>query len=333
MGGNLYKLGRVSKERYFEIYDTIKPTLDTYFGSNYRIPRAYSSKADYGDLDIIINSEFLINKPKWHVEITELLGVGECEIKRVRNVVSINYMGIQTDFFVVKSSNFESTYNFMCFNILGNLLGRIFHKFGLKYGEDGLQYVFRSYTNHVSKEIVLSKDMSEILKFLKLDYNKWENGFDNLEEIFQYIIECPYFSTKQILDSGSSIEKRALNRPDFNKFIDYLVDNKIDKEFLFFKNKEQYLSFIDENFKSVGLEEKYYKHVAKQKMLQDVSKKFNGKIIMDLIPAISGKELGSLIFKFKDSFGSEDKFIDMIIFNDQNYINNKIEEFYKYTIL
>ncbi len=87
------------------------------------------------------------------------------------------------------------------------------------------------------------------------------------------------------------------------------------------------------NFKSVGLEEKYYKHLAKQKMLQDVSKKFNGKIIMNLIPTIGGKELGSLIFKFKDSFGSEDKFIDMIIFNDQNYINNKIEEFYKYTIL
>lgn len=323
MGGNLFKVERVTKERYLEILDTLYPVLDKYFGQHYRIPKPYKNKASYGDVDIILNSTAIPNhtigwQEKWLNPLLDELG--NPPVKKVRNVISLNYMNFQVDFFMVGESKFETTYNFMCYNILGNLLGRIFHKYNLRYGEDGLVYILRGFNNHISKEIIVSRDLEIILGFIKLSYKRWQEGFDELEDIFKYVIDCRYFCSNSYNPDYFNVQKRATERPDFNKFLDYLEINKIEKNYPFGKDKLKYLPEIDAYFRS-NLQEKVNAHLEQQKIALDISEKFNGKLIMELLN-IEGKELGLYIHSFKEWLG--DGFEKFVLTNDQNTINKTI---------
>ncbi len=55
MGGNLFKLGRLPQAQYAVIETELRQYLDRKMGAEYRIPRYYRSKADFGDVDIIIS--------------------------------------------------------------------------------------------------------------------------------------------------------------------------------------------------------------------------------------------------------------------------------------
>ncbi len=323
MGGNLYHAGRIPKEQYFNIIETLKPVLDNHFGDQYKIPVAYKNKPTYGDVDIILNASKLQDR-KWLPPLLKDLGVEQ--VKTVRNVTSLLYMNFQVDFFCVGESKFESTYNFMCYNVLGNLIGRIFHKFNLKYGEDGLKYVLRGFNNHVSKEILLTRDMKKILEFIGLDYDRWKEGFNNLTDIFEYVICCDYFCADSYNEDFFNVKKRATQRPDFNTFIDYLKEKNITRNYPFDKDKTLYITYIDSCFPEANLEEKYGEHVKIQEELFEMSKKFNGKIVMDLLK-IEGVELGKFIGEFKEFYG--DKFNNLILTSSKEEINNMVLIFYK----
>lgn len=324
MGGNLFKVGRISKDEYVEICYSLQPVFDKHFGYKYRIPVAYRNKKDYGDVDIILDAAVIINKPNWKEELCAELGV--TQTKSVRNVFSMLYRNFQVDIFLVGTKKLDTCYNFMSYNILGNLIGRIYHKFNLRYGEDGLFYVLRGYNNHISKEIIVSRDMRDILEFIGLSYERWQQGFNDLEEIFEYVINSKYFCSNSYDLKYFNIEKRATERPDFNKFLDYINNNAIVKNYPFVKEKEIYLPMIDEFFKT-DLQTSYKNHIEEQIKLEEVSKKFNGKIVMELIPELTGKELGKFILTYK--MGLE-PFVDNILSMNQDEINEDILLHYKY---
>lgn len=318
MGGNLFKAGRVTKERYEEILASLIPVLDKHFDDRYGIPRPYRDKADYGDVDIILDAGCIQNKPDWFRKICDDLGVEETH--SVRNVRSMLYKNFQVDFFMTKTSEFESSINFMSYNILGNLLGRIYHKFNLRFGEAGLFYVLRGFSNHISKEIVVTRDMQKILSFVGLSYQRWKEGFNNVEEIFEYVIESPYFCSNSYSPEYYSVRKRANERPDFVKFLDYLETNKIEKNFPFERPKEQYLGMIDFYFKT-DLKSANDKHVIKQERLQRIAEKFNGRLVKDLLN-IEGKEIGLFLEKYKSGFKDEETFGDFVL----NATSKEIEQ-------
>lgn len=323
MGGNLFKVGRVNKDRYFEILESLRPVLNRNFGDRYRIPIAYKNKPDYGDVDIIVDAAVVLNKPNWKNDIADELNV--IETKSVRNVYSILYQNFQVDFFLVGTNKLETCYNFMSYNILGNLIGRIYHKFNLRYGEDGLFYVLRGFNNHISKEVIVSRDMKSILEFIGLSYERWSQGFDDLQDIFEYIITSKYFCSNSYDMKYFNVQKRATERPDFNKFLDYLSLNNIEKNYPFNKNKETYIDEIDVYFKT-NLKEKYREHVERQDILERLSKKFNGKIVMEVIEGIEGKELGKFIGDYKNACPNFERDILLL---PQEIINDDIKTFYQ----
>lgn len=323
MGGNLFKVGRVDKDRYFEIVDSLRPVLFKRFGSNYRIPVAYRNKPNYGDVDIILDAGVIQNQPDWFDELCSELGVEKTQ--SVRNVRSMLYQNFQVDIFLVGSSKINTCDNFMSYNILGNLIGRIYHKFNLRYGEDGLFYVLRGFNNHVSKEIIVSREMRHILEFIDLSYLKWLQGFDDVEEIFEYVIGSKYFCSNSYDLKYFNIQKRATERPEFNKFLDYLDEKKIEKNYPFEKEKNIYIPMIDDFFYT-DLKSKYEEHVERQGILEKLSKKFNGKIIMELIEGIDGKELGKFIGDYKNACPN---FEHDVLLLPQETINEDIKKYYK----
>jgi len=306
MGGNLFKLGRIPKANYLKIEKQVANYLNQKIGnSNYAIPRYYGDKADFGDLDILINSSQIESWDQLKTDIVTDLNINQ--YKSIGNVFSTVYSDFQVDFFIKSEPYFKSTYNFLCFNDVGNIIGRIFKRFNLKYGEKGLLYVFRRKTQEsYSKEIIVSIDFEKIYSFLELDYKVWKKGFSNRESLFKWVIASPFFSTKPYLENNKSIQRRK-QRPTIIAFINFLKDNNITKSPQYLE-KEDYLEIIDNYFPEAGLLEAIKKEKDREVYVNVIREKYNGRIIMALFPDLKGKELGRFITAFQAQFHNHEEY-------------------------
>src|SRR5690242_11766052 len=115
MGGKLFYLPRMPRAEYQQREAAMRAYLDRKLGGDYRIPRTYGDKADFGDMDIIVPT-----RRDWEelrAEIASDLGI--IRMKYAGRVFSIDFDGLQTDFFAVPQRFVESTYTYMSFNDLG----------------------------------------------------------------------------------------------------------------------------------------------------------------------------------------------------------------------
>jgi hypothetical protein len=324
MGGKLFNLGRISRDQYLEIEVAVREYLDRKVGTAaYRVPRYYATKPDFGDMDIIIQSS---DSATWQTLRQELVtDLGVSETKSPGSVFSTVYQGLQVDYFTTKPEFLESTYNYLSFNDLGNLLGKICRRFNLKYGEEGLAYVFRRQDGNYKKDLTISTDFFEICGFLELDYNQWQQGFDELADIFDWVIASPYFSVHPYIYQSTSLEKRAKERTTIQKFLTYLEDHGITNEYQYLENRDDYLPWIAEQFPAANLLDR----ISVQRQLDDrsmaIKAKFNGDRLMTLIPGLSGKALCTFIVKLKEQIPD---FEEYILAQDQEVIDQMIVDYF-----
>ena len=325
MGGNLFKLGRIPKEKYLKIETEIKEYLERKLRYAYLIPRYYASKPDFGDLDIVINSDAL--EDNWEKIRQEI--VKDLNIERYQSngrVFSTVYSDFQVDYFTTSDEFFASTYNYLSFNDLGNLIGKICRRFNLKYGEKGLAYVYRRELGNYKKDLTVTTDFKEISNFLKLDYHKWKKGFNNLEEIYQWTIASPYFSVEPYLERSTALNNRIKNRPTIQKFIEYIEKNNVTKTYKYLENRAEYIPLIDRSFPKANLVESIQREKIEEEITKQIIAKFSGKLVMKLIPKLQAKELGEFIVSFKNQFEDFQKFI---LENSQEKIDRQILDYYQ----
>ncbi len=323
MGGKIFNRGRIDRERYLAIEFEVRAYLDRKIGAdNYRIPRYYTSKPDFGDLDILIHLADDTNWQQLRQEIAIDLEIRE--FKAAGSVFSTLYRDFQVDYFTASTRYFESTYNYLSFNDLGNLLGKICRKFNLKYGECGLAYVYRRNNGNFLKDIDLTTDFQAICRFLGLDYGKWSEGFADLTEIFTWTIDCPYFSVAPYLDRSTSLERRLKERPTIQNFVDYLDRHQIAKTYRYLVDRDEYLPWIATSFPEANLLDRIAEAIASAERAEFIKTKFNGERLMKLLPHLVGKELGQFISMFKQQFPDFDEFI---ISTEQSVIDRAILAF------
>lgn len=305
MGGNLFKLGRLPQADYKKIEDELKVYLDKKFGEYYRIPRYYSDKPDFGDMDIIVSSEAVTgNWAQLKEEIVQDLGLSQ--YKSHGHIFSTVYRNFQVDYFVRNHKYFDTTFNFLSYNDIGNLIGRIFKRFNLKYGENGLLYVFRRADNHYQKDIEITKDPEKILNFLKLDYAQWQQGFASKAAMFDWVVACPYFSIKPYIEMSKKMEQRAKERPTIQAFLAYLEEHQITKTYDF-DEKEAYLPVIDAYFPEANLINQVAAEKKREKYVLAIKSKYNGRLIMELFPDLKGKDLGNFMKGFQEQWEDHEK--------------------------
>lgn len=300
MGGNLFKLGRLPRAEYLEIEQELRVYLDQKFGDLYRIPRYYGDKADFGDVDIVLSTDAISGD--WQQLKEEI--IADLQLTNYKSdgpIFSTVYRNFQVDYFIRGPKYFESTYKFLSFNDIGNLIGKIFKRFNLKYGERGLNYVFRRADNHYSRDIPISTDFKHIFSFLQLDYAKWEAGFANKKELFDWVVACPYFSVVPYEKLSAQLKKRIRERPTIQAFMKYLEEHKITKRYDF-EDKKSYLPLISDYFPEAHLLEEIAYEQQREAYVNAIREKYNGRIIMELIPELSGKELGSFMKDFQAQF-------------------------------
>lgn len=323
MGGNLFKLGRLPQADYKKIEDQLRAYLDQKFGEHYRIPRYYANKPDFGDMDIVVSSAAM--KSNWHDMQQELIqDLGISQYKSAGAVFSTVYHNFQVDFFVRNHQYFQTTYNFLSFNDIGNLIGRIFKRFNLKYGEQGLQYVFRRADNHYHKDIEVSKDAQKIMEFLQLDYAHWQRGFVSKQEMFDWVVACPYFSVKPYIEMSKKMEKRAKERPTIQAFLEYLETHQIDKTYDF-DEKDSYLPMIAAYFPEANLPAHIAHEKEREQYVIAIKSKYNGRLIMELFPTLKGKALGDFMQAFQAQWQDHEQALYAM---QADEIKQKLQEFY-----
>lgn len=335
MGGKALKTLQSIRLNQNEFYTLQSEVLEKLKSLNREILpiKSYLNKKDFGDLDI------LVAKPK--PDFKELKNFLELEFnsKEVVNnnsIVSFEFKNFQVDLIFESLENIEIAEFYFSYNDLNNLIGKIAHAFGLKFGFTGLYYPLRTKHGNLSEEVLLTKNPQRIYSFLKYDFNTYLKGFYELEDIFSFVSSSYYFNPNKYLtekEDKSAIDKtREKKRKTYIQFLAWL-ENNIKKEknyFEFNSNKEVYLDFIANYFSEVDLPSKIKNFKKEQALQEEVTRKFNGKVVMSLIPSLNGKELGEFIINFKNIVSKESKksFEEIIINYDENEINQKILAFW-----
>jgi hypothetical protein len=190
MGGKALQRFGIETERkttkeHERISQELKPRIEKIFNTDVKFVKYFRTKETHGDLDILIRNSGQYKNP---IEIIK----NEFGIEHVHNngnVMSFMYDNYQIDIIPQKESNWEFCEYFFNWDPVGNLTGKIAHKFGLKFGFSGLIYPFRNFSGRLSTDILISKDPEKIFKFLGLDFEKYKQGFDTLDEIFHFIVK------------------------------------------------------------------------------------------------------------------------------------------------
>jgi hypothetical protein len=297
MGGKLFNLPRMPRDAYLEIEGLVRRHLDEKIPGQYRIPRYYGDKSDFGDMDVLVAA-----RPDWddlRAGIVRDLGI--TETRAVGHVYSTSLRGLQTDFFTVEERYLESTYTFMSFNDLGNFIGRICRRFDLKYGERGLTYVYRRAGGNYARDLEVTRDFSRTCAFLGLDHAAFQAGFATLPDVFAWVIQSPWFSVTPYLDEvDSHLRKRAGERTTVSRFIAWLKEKGVDQR-VAFADRATYLPMVIAAFPEADLPGQIAREEEAEARHAELSRKFGGKRVMALVPGLTGKALGELMVRFKES--------------------------------
>jgi hypothetical protein len=230
---------------------------------------------------------------------------GNTPFVRNSEVMSILFEELQVDIIPMEEKNFDTAHMYYSYNDLGNLMGKIYHKFGLKYGHRGLTMPMKDGDNMYA-EIVISKDGQEIFDFLGLSYAKFCQGFNDLPEIFDFVISSKYFSKEpfQYENLNHTNRVRDRKRSTYHSFLQYI--EKIDRVYPYEENKEKYIPLILESFPSAKRE--YLESKARLAHRLAVKEKFNGKLISEWT-GYEGNKLGEFIQYLKKERGDPMKWV------------------------
>jgi len=335
MGGKaLNKYGVTTERKNTEEFRRIGKEIQEHFGFDFdfmvetEIVTCYHTKADHGDLDLLIkiDSNFI----EAGYDLGEYIDVtfSPRAIHNNGGVYSFDYQNFQIDFIPVKEHKWETAKVYYSYDPLGNIMGKTFHKFGLSYGWDGLFYKFRNFNGRNSQNILLTNDARRIFKYGGYDYDRYLQGFETLEDILRFAIDSKYFDTQIFqMDNLKSIDKkRNRKRGSYHIFLKYLEDNDIDIRYPFHKEKDLYLPLINIAFPEAKLLEQLKELRRIDSQNQILAQKFNGDIVMSWLPDLKGKQLGAAMTKFREALG--DKYDEFILNSEYNAIHNYFMEIY-----
>lgn len=304
MGGHALKsitTERKTTKQFLDISERLVKKLEEIFGTELYVLKFYRSKPDHGDMDILLKVDHNFYNKGINLRKEVEKHLNPTEVVTNDGTVSFDFENFQIDLSPVAESKWEATKFWMDYDPSSNLLGKLFHKFGLKYAPDGLLYPYRGDGGRVIKDIVITKDFRKMMEFVGLDPERKYIGFDTLEEIFDWIISSKYFNPELFMfeNLNQTDRKRNRKRPTFNKFIEYIKDFKFESEgYNFERNKDLYRGLIAESFPEANLLEEIEKLEIKDKLFQETRIKFNGELVMEWT-GLLGKDLGDVITRYK----------------------------------
>lgn len=254
---------------------------------------AYSSKPDFGDLDLIIDDTSDRDTLLAHAE-----QLGITEVVQNGPVWSLGWGDFQVDLIFVPPVSFDFARHYFAFNDLGNLIGIVARRLAFKLGQHGLLYPFAEGDEFV-EDIVVTRDFDQALHFLGYSSETYHRGFSSLSDIFCYATSSPFFSSEAYLPANRRNRDRVRDnkRPTYTAFLDHL-SKRSPKEAPAIVPAD-HLQRAVETFPDFALRlsdarGKRNDQLQRRRLKQQAKKSLNGKVVSD-ITGLSGPDLGHFI--------------------------------------
>jgi hypothetical protein len=277
---------------------------------------AYRDKADHGDIDLLVPDGLrdLMTPPQIAKLLSDHYGVEipcayhgldepDPTVIQKTSMISLGVPleeggRVQVDLIWVKDHELDYAEGYYAWNDLGNLMGVIGKKMGLKFGHKGLTMMV-SLGNRYGGEVLISQDFKATVEFFGYDHARWARGFDNLEQIFEFAASSTKFDPDVYLYEFRSHNDRSKERrrTTYAGFLEYLRNNQVPSSGVVWKeSRADYLEMIFEAFPEGK--------VAYQAVMDDLEQKLvrkarlNGELVHK-VTGLDKEELGGFIKAFK----------------------------------
>jgi hypothetical protein len=277
------RIDLTQKNKYIEYFSQV---------GNIMPIREIKSKTDFGDIDFIYTSN---KDDNFFADLIKKEYQYNGHVKN-SNITSFAVGYHQIDIIRISESHRESAFNYYNDNDKGNLIGVIFNRLGFIFGHTGLDLRLNF------DRLFLSSDFGKTLSFLKYPnyaIKKMENGFETYEEMFDTVMQSPYFDSSYFQFENLNNENRTRNkkRKTYQKFVDYL-QNHNKKTLAFSKEKMMYDALI-----YFSKEKEYIEVMRKQEANRLHRERFNGDLISEMT-GLKRENLGKFIqfLKSKELF-------------------------------
>ncbi len=314
MGGNCIKgVKRLPREKYFELEEEVCEILNEEMNFEVQEILAYFEKESYGDMDLLIKSDYL---PKdWKKKIIERFKPTGTYQSGPKSAFSFDYKKFQIDLIPTTEEDWNFAANYFSYNDRGNLIGRLAHGLGLKFGHDGLWLPVNNPQNETERlgEICLTKNPYHAEEFLGVPNHF---TFDYLEDIFRNITSSRFFAKDRYPLEHRSHKARIRDkkRKTYMDFLKWLDKNQPADNHVFNKDKSSYLPMIFEAFPMAKVE--YDRLMASAVRREAFRAIWNGETISD-ITKLKGKELGQFIAEMTKKFESKEQLEEWVLTNER----------------
>ena len=333
MGGKALKsviTRRYQKQEYSKLVLEILPKIEELTNSIVAVPKEYVTKADFGDLDVLILNDGNLDLRK----VAEELGANEIQ-NNGGAVYSFDYKEFQIDLIPVTPSNWASAQFFYSYGDLGNCLGKITYNLTrfekdltLKFGWDGLKLIYNP--DGRKYELNISRNPTRIKQWFGMDLEKDKLGYNDPMDLIATLYDTQLFSSDAFVwENMNSVNKhRNKKRPGFTAIVD-AVEQMPEKEFHF--SRIELLGDLSEFF-GVNIQGWINEMEADNAAALARAAKFNGKMIMEKYPHLQGKELGDAIKGFKEYILEGTSLWDFDSFVDESTSEKIMKHFDEYYI-
>lgn len=300
MGGNCLKdctTRRYEAEEYYALETIVLNKLRQLFPfSKFTPTKSYNNKTSFGDMDILTDSEFITQ------DVIESI-IDEFAPKQMfknGNCLSFEYKEFQIDL-IAAGACYGTSQAYFAYNDLGNLCGRIAHSMGLKLGHDGLSYNFTfNDGTYLFKNVVLLTEWKDILPILGMSYERYAQGFEDMEDIFKFVVSSSFFN-KHIFgveNRNHAARVRDSKRKTYMEFLAYI--EPMAEHPLARLSKEAYLPYLKSSIP-------HFEVIYNQAHLEYAEEcKFKERYNGTRVPSVTGlqhKELGTFMKWLKEYYG------------------------------
>jgi hypothetical protein len=303
MGGKAIKntpVRRYAREEYLELEAAVLAQLRNDFpGRRVEAIQAYRAKPDFGDMDVLLESDGLtLDLPQYLIDT-----FGSKEIAPNGSVISFEHQEFQVDLILTPTHHYQTSLNYFAWNDLGNLLGRVVHAHGrAKLGHQGLTFPFKN-GDYMFEELEIEHDWSVILPAFGFDYERWKAGFDTTEDIFQFVVSSPYFNRDIYLLHNRNYKSRVRDakRKTYSEFLEFIEAQPAGTLPAFPYPEDRY-EMLPRLFEALpGFKEKYDAVKARFDDHVRFQERFNGEYVVKLTGR-TDKALGLLMKHLREQF-------------------------------
>lgn len=269
---------------------------------------AYREKPDFGDLDVLVDSRVFQTMPPQSVVEALSASYGKTlpwkkngPVLSVGLPLSVEGQCLQLDLIGTPAAEFDFSLGYFSWNDMGNLVGRIAHKMGLKFGHDGLWLPLRDGTN-LHDELLITRDFGRALFFLGFDAARWQQGFDSLEDIYQFVACGERFNPDlyPLEHRNHTARVRDNKRPVYMGFLRWIEERPSLNRYPWQQDKSAYLPEVMSAFPALQTE--YERSLARLAHTKAIRACFNGEVVTE-VTGLTGKGLGEFMAHFKRTQG------------------------------